>query len=44
MMDEKLNQKLNSLQNDMTTLQLKVNNIIKLLTEIKEWQTQHSKT
>lgn len=41
-MDEKLNQKINNLQNDLTILKLRVNEIIKLMKEIKEWQTQHS--
>ena len=33
--EEKLNQKLNSMQNDMTMMKLKMNQIIKLLTEVK---------
>lgn len=37
-MDEKFNQKINSLQNDITMLKLKVNEIIKLLKEIKDGQ------
>ena len=34
-MDEILNQKINSMQNDITMLKLKMNQIIKLLTEVK---------
>jgi len=37
-MDEKERQKLNSIQNDITMLKLKVNEIIKLLKEVKDGQ------